>query len=148
MLPSHSNLTNHKRYINRFGQKDQSAAFEYLVASVFSKILYLSFQSKDTEDASIKHRVIWHGSFNKRLNTISKSPSGPDATCFCYGFDNLIETTLKVGTGQWRKEFIESLKHHDDFVTNNNVNKKDVYSAIHGEGKQMTYKHIERLLFQ
>lgn len=127
MLPSHLNLTNHRRYINRFIDRYRPAAFEYLAASAFSKIFYLPFQSNDTEDASITHRVIWHGRINRRLRTFSKSPSGPDATCFCYGFYNLIETTLKVGTGQWRKEFIESLRHYDDFVTNNNVDKKDVY---------------------
>lgn len=130
MLPSWSNFINFQRYLKRYSQNDQPAAFEYLVAGNISQIFFLPFQSSDNENNSVKHRVIWLGSINRRSNTISKSPSGPDAICFAYGFYILIESTLRQGANQWRKEFVESLKHYEHFLTNNNVDKKDVYLLI------------------
>lgn len=130
MGPSHSNLINLQRYLGRYPQHDQPAAFEYLVANTVSQIFYLPFQSKDNEDNTVSHRVIWYGSINKKTKIISKSPSGPDSICFGYGFDVLIESTLRDGTNQWRKEFIESLKHYDNFVRNKGIDKKDVYLTL------------------
>ena len=129
MLPSLSNLINLKQYLKRYS-KYQPAAFEYLVASAFSQIFHLPFQSKDNEDNTVNHRVIWYGSVNKKSKTISKSPSGPDSICFAYGFYVLIESTLRDGANQWRKEFIESLKHYDDFVGAKNADRKDVYLIL------------------
>lgn len=130
MLPSCSNLIYFQRYLNRYARNDQPAAYEYLVASTISQIFFLPFQSRDNENNAVKNRVIWQGSINRRSNTISKSPSGPDVICFAYGFYVLIESTLREGTSQWRKEFVESLKHYDDFVTINNVDKKKVYLIV------------------
>jgi len=130
MLPSWSNFINFQQYLKRYAQNDQPAAFEYLVAGNISQIFFLPFQSRDNENNTVKHRVIWRGSINRRSKTISKSPSGPDAICFAYGFYVLIESTLRKGANQWRKEFVESLSHYDHFVTNNNVDKKDVYLLI------------------
>ena len=129
MLPSPSNLISLKQYLKRYS-KCQPAAFEYLIGSVFSQILYLPFHSKDSEDNTVTHRVIWYGSINKRNKTISKSPFGPDSVCFAYGFYLLIESTLRDGANQWRKEFVESLTHYDNFITNKNVDKKDVYVVL------------------
>jgi len=130
MLPSPSNLTKFRGYLRRYAQNDQPAAFEYLVAGTISQIFFLPFQSKDNENNSVKHRVIWGGSINRRSKTISKSPSGPDAICFAYGFYVLIESTLRTGANQWRKEFVESLNHYDQFVTDEHVDKKDTFLII------------------
>lgn len=127
---SSSNLANLQRYLKRFAQNDQPAAFEYLVANAFSQILYLPFQSRDSEDDTVRYRVLWHGNFSNRTKTISKSPSGPDSVCFAYGFYILLESTLRSGTGQWRKEFIESLKHYDAFVKERQVDKGDIYLVL------------------
>jgi len=128
MLPSPSNLTNFQRYLKRFAQNDQPAAFEYLIAATISQIFFLPFQSKDNEDNTIKYRVIWGGNINKKSKAISKSPSGPDVICFAYGFYILIESTLRKDANQWRKEFVESLRHYEDFTKN--VDKKEVYLVI------------------
>lgn len=125
MMPSHSNLTDLQRFLNRYQQNYQPAAFEYLVAATFSQIFYLPFQTKDNEDNTIRYRAVWYGSINRK--SISKAPLGPDSICFAYGFNVLIEATLRSGTGQWRKEFIESLSHYDAFVKDNNVDKREVY---------------------
>jgi hypothetical protein len=130
MLPSYTNLTRLKQYLKRFFREDQPAAFEYLVSGAFSQIFDLTFQSKDNEDSSVKHRVIWYGKVNKKNKIIVKSPSGPDSICFACGFYVLFESTLRNGTDQWRKEFIESIKHYDDFVRQQRVNKGDVYLIL------------------
>jgi hypothetical protein len=131
MLPSYTNLTRLKQYLKRFPGKDQPAAFEYLVGSTFNQIFYLPFQSKDNEDNSVSHRVIWYGSIDRKRKTISCSPSGPDSICFAYGYYILIETTLRGDVAnQWRREFVESLKHCDDFIKNKKVDNKDVYLIL------------------
>jgi len=130
MSPSLSNLINLKQYLKRYS-RNQPAAFEYLVASALSRILYLPFQSKDNENNTVKHRVVWYGSV-RNLNTQTKacSPSGPDSICFAYGFNALVESTLRKGANQWRKEFVESIKHYDKFVRPKNANRKDVYLIL------------------
>lgn len=130
MLPSLSNLINLKQYLKRYS-KYQPAAFEYLVASAFSQILDLPFQSKDNENNTVEHRVMWYGSVrNLKTQTKACSPSGPDSICFAYGFNALIESTLRKEANQWRKEFVESIKHYDDFVRHKNANRKDVYLIL------------------
>jgi hypothetical protein len=131
MIPSYINLARLSKYLKRYHNNDQPAAFEYLVASVFSQIFYLPFQSKSNEDNKINHRVIWYGDVDKKRKTITKSPSGLDSICFACGFYTLIESTLRGNvTSQWQKEFIQSLKHYDDFVKDRNADKKDVYLAL------------------
>jgi len=131
MIPSYINLARLSKYLKRYHNNDQPAAFEYLVASVFSQIFYLPFQSKSNEDNNINHRVIWYGDVDKKRKTITKSPSGPDSICFAYGFYILIESTLRGDVAeQWRREFVESLKHYDNFVKNVNPDKKDVYLVL------------------
>jgi hypothetical protein len=130
MLIAHSNLYNLKRYFNRYRQNEHPAAFEFLTSNTFGQILYLPYQTKDNENPSVNHRVIWYGRINKTNKTISKSLSGPDSVCFAYGFFILIESTLRHGANQWRNEFVEALRHFDDFVQNNHLDKKDVYLAI------------------
>lgn len=130
MVLSHSNIAKLQRFLRRWPQNDQPAAFEYLIANVFSQIFDLPFQSKDNEDSTVSNRVIWYGSIDKKTKTISKSPPGSDAICYAYGYNILIESTLRSGTGQWRKEFVESLKHYDSFVCDNRLDKKEVYLAF------------------
>jgi len=130
MIPSYTNLTRLRQYLKRFPGKDQPAAFEYLVAGAFSQIFDLTLQTKDNEDSSIKHRVIWYGKINKKIKTIVKSPTGPDSICFACGFYVLFESTLRDGANQWRREFIESIKHYDKFVKQQRVNKRDVYLIL------------------
>ena len=129
-LPSCNNLFNLKRYLKRYPQNCQPAAFEYLVACALSQILYLPMQTKDTENNTIKHRVIWYGSVDKARKTISKSPSGADCICFAYGYNMLIECTLRNGANQWRREFVESLNHYNDFMRVENIDKKNIYLFI------------------
>lgn len=129
-LPSCTNLINLDRYKKRYAQKYQPAAFEYLVASAFSQILYLPLQTKDSDNNSIKHRVIWYGSIDQKKKIISKSPSGPDCICFGYGFYMLVECTLLKGADQWRREFVVSLKHYNDFMKVESIDKKDIYLVI------------------
>ena len=131
ILPSISNLTNLPQYLGRYPSHNHSGAFEYLVAGAFSQIFFLPFQSKDNEDSSVNHRVIWYGSVNDlKSRTVSRSPSGPDSVCFGYGFYILTESTLRQGTSQWRREFLESLTHCDNFVRDMNVERKDVFVAL------------------
>lgn len=130
MMPSYTNLSRLKQYLRRYHNKDHPAAFEYLVGSTFSQIFYLPLQSKSTEDKTKKHRVIWFGDIDRNRKAITKSPSGLDSVCLAYGFNILLECTLRIGANQWRKEFVESLKHYDRFVKDNKVPKKDVYLAI------------------
>jgi hypothetical protein len=102
-----------------------------LVSSAFSRIFYLPFQTGDKEDQNVSHRVIWYGTVNENSKTFSLSPSGPDSICFAYGFCILIEATLRGNVrDQWRREFVESLKHYDDFIRDNNKEKRDVYLIL------------------
>lgn len=130
MLPAISNLTNLKNFLSRYPH-NEAGAFEYLAASTFSQAFYLPFQSIDNEDTSVNHRVMWYGSVtNLKTTTKAASPAGSDSICFAYGFYVLIENTLRTGANQWRKEFIESLKHYDKFITDRTLDRKDVLLAL------------------
>lgn len=128
-MGSYSNLFNLQRFLKRYRQNDQPAAFEYLVSNAFSQLLFLPFQTKDNEDNTIRHRVIWYGSVKKN-KTISPSPAGPDTICYAFSYYILIECTLRHGANQWRKEFVESIKHFNSFIKNSKVDKKDVYLTL------------------
>lgn len=122
-LPAYSNLINYKGFLQRYPQRQQPAAFEYLSASSFGKIFNVPFQSKDNEDNTVKYRAFWNGC----VSAMTQSPSGVDSICYAFGFYALIESTLRLGLNQWRKEFNESISHYDDFIANNQVKKEDVY---------------------
>lgn len=128
MLPASTDLLNLNQYLHQY-PKEHAAAFEYLIASAFSQIFYLPFQSKDTINNKEKYRVIWYGKVNKN-NVISKSPSGVDSICFAYRFYILIECSLRFGANQWRKEFIESLKHYKKFIKSKKVSEDVVFLTI------------------
>ena len=130
MTPSHSNLNNLRQYLSRYPNCHPDA-FEYLVARAFSQIFDLPFQSRDNEDNTVSHRVIWHGSAADEKNRIIvKSPSGPDSICYAYGFSILVEATLRKSSDQWRNEFVESLKHYDAFLKNESADKEDVFLTL------------------
>lgn len=130
-LPASSNLANLRGYKDKYVDADQPGAFEFLVAVAFHRIFCLPLQTKDTEDDSIKHRVIWYGQHDKIDNKIHKSPSGPDCFCFAYGVYILIECTLRGNSSnQWRKEFVESLKHYDDYARASGIKKDDFFLAL------------------
>ena len=130
IMPSSSNLRKLQQYLGRYQHTSTPAAFEYLVATAFSRIFHLPLQTKAKEDPTIHHRVIWKGDFNKKNRTFSKSPSGADSICFAFEFYILVESTLRSGANQWRKEFVECLRHYDDFVRDNRIAKNDVYLAM------------------
>lgn len=131
LLPASSNLLGLEQYLDRYVAADQPAAFEFLVGAAFHKIFYLPFQTKDTEDNTVKHRLIWYGRFDKRNNRFYLSPSGPDSVCFAYGFYILIECTLRGNvSNQWRREFVECLNHYDEFVSAGNLDRSEVYLTL------------------
>ncbi len=130
MAISYRNMGLLDKYLKRFPPNHQPAAFEYLVANAFSQILFLPFQSKKTDDARIIHRVLWPGEFSAKKKIIKKSPSGSDAVCYAFGFYILVECTLKDGANQWRGEFVESMRHYEDFANRNSVNKDNLYLAL------------------
>jgi hypothetical protein len=74
---------------------------------------------------------MWYGSVgNLKTQAKACSPSGPDSICFAYGFYLLIEATLRGGSDQWRKEFLESIKHYNAFGKNRKARKKDIYLIL------------------
>lgn len=116
------NLKNLNQYLSQFSQ--QSTYFEQLIAEAFCHILHLPFYTSNNDDASIPHRVTWQGS----TNSISKAPQGrPDAIAYCYNFCLIIEITLKTGAKQWSQEFAQSIRHCEDFCSQNGMQQKDVY---------------------
>lgn len=132
-IPAVSNLAKAKlrTYLDRYASSEQPAAFEFLSAIAFHRIFYLPLQLKDTEDQSVKYYVIWNGNFDKKNKKLCPSASGPDSICYAYGFYVLIENTLRGNVAnQWRKEFVESISHYDNFVSTRSVEKKDVFLAL------------------
>lgn len=130
-LPASSNLAKLRGYLDRYVLGDQPAAFEFLVAVAFHRIFHLPFQWSDTKDDKVKHRIIWYGCFDRINKRFYPSPYGPDSICFAYRFYILIEGTLRgdVST-QWRREFVESLNHYDEFVISRNLDRSEVYLAL------------------
>lgn len=129
-MSSPSNLRKLQQYLKKHSHTNGPAVFEHLVANTFSRILYLPLQIRTKEDASIPHRVIWNGDTDVKKKTFSKSPSGADSICFACGFYLLVESTLRHGANQWRREFVECLRHYDDFVNDNKIDKNNVYLAV------------------
>ena len=127
---SHRNLINPSRYFSRYRQNEHPAAFELLVADVFSQILSLPFQSSSTDNPSIIHRVLWTGEYHARSRTITKSPRGPDSICYAFGFQILVECTLKDGANQWRHEFVEAIDHYTAFVSQPNIRRESLFLAL------------------
>ena len=124
------NLDNIKRYLKRFRQNDHPAAFEYLVAGTFSQVLFLPFQSKKTDNPSIAHRVLWGGEYDAKKKIITKSPVGADSVCYAFGFHILVECTLREGNNQWRREFVESIKHYETFAKQKTVKRDNLYLVL------------------
>ncbi len=120
------NLKSMKQYLLAFSQEKQPAYFEHLIVQAFGHILHLPFYTTDNDDSSVSHRVVWLGS----LTNMSKAPPGPDGIAYAYDFYVLIEVTLKQGSGQWRQEFSQCLRHCDDFIKQNNLQAKDVYVIL------------------
>ncbi len=132
-LPAESNLAKAKlrAYLDRYKVSEQPAAFEFLAAIAFHRIFHLPLQLENIEDESVKHYVIWNGRFDKINRRFCPSPSGPDSICYAYGFYVLIENTLRGNVAnQWRKEFVESITHYDNFVTTRAVERRDVFLAL------------------
>jgi len=124
MFPSFNDLLRYKAFIAGFNK--ESAAFEYLISSVFSQIFYLPFRCSKK---SRKNSLTWHGEILSK-NQLSNSPSGPDASCCAYGFNILIEATLRTEANQWRREFMECLKHYDKFVRTKKICRENVYLIL------------------
>ena len=132
-LPASSNLLRLRKYLDRYMDvgRNRPAALEFLVAVAFHRIFHLPFQSRDTEDESVKNRVIWYGGFDERSRRFEPASAGPDGICFAYRFYILIESTLRGNVStQWRREFVESLNHYDEFVRARNLERSEVYLAL------------------
>jgi len=130
-LPAISNLSRLRQYLDRYPIRIQPGAFEFLVTSAFARGFHLPFKTQTTDDCSIAHKVVWYGEVDYKNNIFTLAPSGPDGACFSYGYNLLIESTLRGDvSNQWRKEFIESLNHYDNFVTQHRVEQNDVYLAL------------------
>jgi len=127
---SNRNLDNLPRYLIKFRQNDHPAAFEYLIADIISQVLFLPLHSKKTDNPSIRHRVLWGGEFDSKKKIITKSPAGADSVCYAFGFHILVECTLREGANQWRKEFVESLKHYETFVQQKTVKRDMLYLVV------------------
>lgn len=121
------------RLLKKLDQAQQSAYFEQLVAQAFSRILYLPFYSSDNDDASISHRVAWLGSeknLSRDPQNANAPPNNPDAIAYAYKFYVLIESTLRTGANQWTREFAQSLRHCDDFVSCTGAQPNEVYIVL------------------
>lgn len=131
-VPAASCLSRLNEYLSRYAQADQSAAFELLVAAAFREVFHLPLQSADTtENDAAKHRVVWLGRVDKTNKRLLCASSGADSICFGYGFNILIESTRRGNVAaQWRREFVECIRHHDDFVSAKNLSRQDVFLAI------------------
>lgn len=129
MLSSPSCLKDITRRLQKIKTK-KPAWFEYIVADAFRQIFYLPLYTADTDNSRVPHRVVWNGSIDKKRKAISKSPSGPDSICHACGFHILIESTLRSGANQWRKEYVESIRHRSKFVRDKGLDKKDVYVIL------------------
>lgn len=132
-LPAVSNLAkvNLRAYLDRYTVSEQPAAFEFLAAIAFHKIFHLPFQFQSIDDESVMYHVIWNGYFDNENEKLCPSASGPDSICYAYGFSILIENTLRGNVAnQWRKEFVESISHYDNFVSTKAIEKNDVFLAL------------------
>jgi len=130
-LAAVSNLRNLPGYLGRYERKQQPGAFEFLVSSVFARSFHLPLQNADTEDATVEHRVIWHGRVDSQRRIFSPASHGPDGVCLACGYSMLIEGTLRGNvSSQWRKEFVECLSHYDEFLQRRNVERNDAYLAL------------------
>ena len=127
-LPASSNLIRLRTYLDRFPRSQQPAAYEFLTAVAMHRVFDVPLQCGDTDDPSVKYRMLWNGHFDAATNIFQPSPSGVDSICFAYGFCLLVENTLRGNVGsQWRREFVESIDHYDKFVEARALEKKDVY---------------------
>jgi hypothetical protein len=92
------------------------------------RLFDVPLQFANTDDPSVKYRMLWNGRFDESTSVFQGSPSGVDSMCFAYGFCVLVENTLRGNVGnQWRHEFVESIDHYDAFVERDSLEKKDVY---------------------
>lgn len=131
LLPASSNLMKTEEYLNRYAAAERPGAFEFLVAGAFAQSLHLPFQSRKTEDNTVEHRVLWYGHYDRKNKKFSYSPAGADSICFAYGYYVLIEATTRGNVAnQWRREFVESITHYDNFISERNLEKRDVYLAL------------------
>lgn len=118
------NLKNLNKYLAQFHQSQRSTYFEKFITEAFSNILYLPFHTSDNDDPNIPHRLTWQGS----INPVSKAPRGkPDAIAYCYNYYLTIEATLKTGANQWAQEFAQSIRHCEDFCSQNGIQQKDAF---------------------
>jgi hypothetical protein len=122
-------------------RRQESAYFEKVVAEALSRILYLPFHTSESDNPRIPYRVTWKGS----ITPLSKADSGvPDAIAYCYGFYLIIEATRKTGSNQWTQEFAQSIRHCEDFCTQNNIQRKDIFVLmICNELHRDTYRSIK-----
>ncbi len=120
-------INNIYKYLNNYPKKQRSTYFEKKIAEIFSHLLNLPFHTKNNDDKTKIHRVIWHGN----IDPVSKAPGGfSDILAFCYNFYLVIETTLNTSSDQWAREFATSIKHCEKFCSNNKIHSKDVFILL------------------
>jgi len=123
------NLRNLNKYLSRFHKSLQSTYFEKLIAEAFSHVLHLPFYTISDDKKDTPYCVIWQGDISN--SSITKAPQGePDAVAYCFGFYLLIEATLKTGANQWSKEFAASIRHCENFCSQNNIQPEDVFALL------------------
>jgi len=158
-----NNIKNLNAYIANFpaGQQ-QSAAVEMLFAKAMKFMFHLPYFTSTTDNAAISKKVIWYGRHGTNL---VQAPPGADAIVFARHFDVLVEVTQTTGTVQWNREFARAVRHMEDYITNNQKERDEVYlvlivQEIHRdtyesirqkirEGLNMvllTFKNVEKIL--
>jgi len=117
------NIKNYNQYLDTFHDTHKSVYFEYLISLSFAHIMHLPFYSVDSDDSSVKYRVVWYGDIKNSPPT--PAPSGPDSIIYAHNNFMLIEATRKEGKKQWSQEFAQAVSHRDSFV-GGDENKKEM----------------------
>lgn len=135
-----SNLRSLDRYLSGYHGVGRSTRFEQIVAEAFSHTVRLPFYTSATDIATTPHRVTWLGT----IHSLHKAPpGGADAIARCFGFHCIIEATLTTGATQYQREFAQSIRHCEDYCTQNNVQHDDAFILfVCREISQDTYRSL------
>lgn len=119
-------LKHYDQYMQNIPRGQQrSAWFEDLIARTFSQVFHLPYFNRNNDDTSIAHRVVWNG-----IPNCCASGNGADGIIYAHEFYSLIEPTLKHGALQWAQEFASALRHYNNFVREQGLERDDVYLLL------------------
>jgi hypothetical protein len=109
-------IRNLEVFLSPIPQQDRkSAVAEFLISEAVSYMFHLEFYNSKTDRASVEHKVVWNGYFEKN-DAYCGSNTGADTNVYAREFDVLVEVTRRDEANQWKLEFASGLRHMEQYI--------------------------------